>query len=212
MIDSRQPAIFHIEWASPTVGDECVGFSSKLYILQKTVVTKKMAQSSNKYIFYINTVRKAGHVRKGFVFKRKYEVNKDFMCGYIGKDIKFSCNGVQQSRIQNPLVKMLCVLRTGKIEQTKNVGFRTKDNQIFSYEMTKSGMTFMYYKRLVHSDLINTSSVKFTLTPSYRQRHTHTYTNTPTHSQTHTPTHTHTHTPTHTHTHKGIYIYTDAYI
>ncbi len=94
------------------------------------------------------------------------KVNEDFVCGCIRKDVKFSWKGVQKSRIQNPLAKMLRVLRIGKIEQTKNVGFRTKDNQIFSYEMTKSGMTFLYYKRLVHSDLINTCSVKFTLTPA----------------------------------------------
>ncbi len=39
-IDSRQPAIFHIEWSSSKYGDECVGLASKLYILQKTTVKK----------------------------------------------------------------------------------------------------------------------------------------------------------------------------
>ncbi len=61
---------------------------------------------------------------------------------------------------------MLNVLRFGCVEQTKIMCFMTKDNQIFSYEMTKCVMTFLYSKRYVHSDLINTSSVNFTLIPS----------------------------------------------
>ncbi len=52
---------------------------------------------------------------------------------------------MQKKRIQNPLPKMLPVLQTGKIEQTTNVGFRTKENQMFSYDMMKTGMTFLYY-------------------------------------------------------------------
>ncbi len=70
---------------------------------------KKTVQYLNKYIFYVNAVRKARHVRKGFVFKVKNKVNKDFMCGYIRSDVKFSCKRVQKSRIQNPLAKMLRV-------------------------------------------------------------------------------------------------------
>ncbi len=85
--------------------------------------------------------------------------------GFIKQDLKFSCKGVQKNRIKNPLNKILNILRSGCVEQTVNMGFRTKDNQIFSYEMTKCGMTFLYYKRYVHSDLINTSSVNFTLIP-----------------------------------------------
>ncbi len=61
---------------------------------------------------------------------------------------------------------MLHVLKTGQIEQTNIVGFRMKENQICSYEMMKSSMTFLYYKRIVHSDIISTSSVNFTLIPS----------------------------------------------
>ncbi len=73
-VDSRQPAIFHIEWCSMKVGDECIGLASKLYILQKTSVREKMQKCMDKYIFYIKAVRKAQEIGKGFVF-HKYKIN-----------------------------------------------------------------------------------------------------------------------------------------
>ncbi len=163
--DSRQPAIFHIEWSSSRIGDECVGLASKLHILQKTSVEKKLEQRVNKNVYYINAARKARQIRKFFLFKNRYKPCRMFKRGFIKRDLKFSCKGVQKNRIKNPLNKMLNVLRSGCVRQTVNMGFRMKDNQIFSYEMTKCGMTFLYYKRYVHSDLINTSSVNFTLIP-----------------------------------------------
>ncbi len=65
--DSRQPAIFHIEWSSSRIGDECVGLASKLYILQNISVEKKLEQSFNKKVYCINAVRKARQIRKVFV-------------------------------------------------------------------------------------------------------------------------------------------------
>ncbi len=88
-------------------------FSIQIIYSPQNNSEKKIHQSLLKHILYISTVRKARLIKKGFVFKRKHKINNCFMCGCIKKDVKFRCKGVQKIRIQNPLQKMLRVLRTG---------------------------------------------------------------------------------------------------
>ncbi len=52
---------------------------------------KKLEQSVNKKIYCTNAVRKARQIRKGFAFKNKYMPGVMVKCGYIKRDLKFSC-------------------------------------------------------------------------------------------------------------------------
>ncbi len=164
-VDKREPGIFHIEWQSSKIGDECVGLASKLYILQKTNIEKVSIKENSSHLFVHKSIRNARKKKKGFFFSIKNKRKVDRHVGYLKKKMKMSVKGVQKCRLTHPLKKMKHILKTGEIEQTINVGFRAKDNQIFSYQMMKNGLTFLYYKRFVHADSITTSPLHNTLTP-----------------------------------------------
>ena len=38
-----------------------------------------------------------------------------------------------------------------------NIGFRVKDGETFTYQQERNGLTYVYAKRIVHDDGINTS-------------------------------------------------------
>ena len=84
---------------------------------------------------------------------------------------KFSCKGVNKSRLDSPYKAFSSVLQTGKPHKTSNQGFRTRDGTIFTYEQEKSGIAYFYCKREVLQDGICTRPLKIMLSPWKPQTH-----------------------------------------
>ena len=60
------------------------------------------------------------------------------------------------------------VLQTGKAVMTVNLGFRPKDNTVFTYTQEKIGWNYFYVKRKVLANEIHTVPLDITL--SYTKR------------------------------------------
>lgn len=81
------------------------------------------------------------------------------------KNVKKSMKGAQHNRMENPYEKMEKVLKTQEAESCSNLGFRAKDNTVYTYEQKRNALPYFYIKRLVHSNGIDTSPLDVTLIP-----------------------------------------------
>ena len=79
--------------------------------------------------------------------------------------VKFSCKGVNKKRVGDPLEQMTKVLETRTPASCINVGFRAKDNQVFTYEEGRQGFSYLYCKRRLCDDGIHTVPLDITLNP-----------------------------------------------
>ena len=78
---------------------------------------------------------------------------------------KISSKGVNPKAIIDPIIAYQEVLRTQKPKSGRNKGFRIKNNTIYTYEQDRAGLTYLYPKRIVLSDGVNTSPLDITLSP-----------------------------------------------
>ena len=83
--------------------------------------------------------------------------SKTYIC-FGGKETKVSCKGVQKKRNMERLTKKnyLDVLRLQRSGYGINKGFRAINGKIFSYAQKRYGISYMYCKRKVLPDGINT--------------------------------------------------------
>ena len=79
--------------------------------------------------------------------------------------VKFSSNGVNKHRVVDPFNTFRVVLQTGNAATTVNLGFRPKDNTVFTYTQEKIGWNYAYVKRKVLADGIHTGPLDITLCP-----------------------------------------------
>jgi hypothetical protein len=82
-----------------------------------------------------------------------------------GEKCKFSSKGLNKHNIKNPLSIFKQVLEQKKSGGGINVGFRLKDNQMFTYSQDKNAFSYFYCKRRVLSDGIQTVPLDVTLKP-----------------------------------------------
>jgi hypothetical protein len=73
----------------------------------------------------------------------------------IGKD-KFSCKGIQNEG-NNISYKTFESVLHGNKHSVVNQGFRYVDGTMKSYEQTKIGLSFLYYKRMLGADGVSTT-------------------------------------------------------
>lgn len=71
--------------------------------------------------------------------------------------LKFSCKGVNKNLLDDPLPKYRKVLDKRTNIKSHNRGFRTMNNSIHTYDLTKFGLSYFYAKRKVADDGIHTS-------------------------------------------------------
>ena len=72
------------------------------------------------------------------------------------KNIKFSCKGIQKEGNNVNYKKFENVLFGDKQDTAHNKGFRMVSGTMKSYEQDKKGLSYIYCKRIVQSDGINT--------------------------------------------------------
>ena len=79
-------------------------------------------------------------------------------CVKSDSSVKFSCKGISKSDIDKKSVYdlYLNVLKTKKIEAGVNTGIRMINNQMTTYQQTRAGFTYFYYKRKVLDDGVST--------------------------------------------------------
>ena len=82
---------------------------------------------------------------------------------------KSSTKGINPRRLVDPFRTMNEVLRTQQSASSSNVGFRAKDNTVYTYEQERAAIPYFYVKRVVHSDGVHTSPLDMTLTPALKK-------------------------------------------
>ena len=79
--------------------------------------------------------------------------------------VKFSSKGLNKAVLKEPFPSYQHVLQTGETKSSINQGFRTRDNNIYTYQQTRGGLSYFYCKREVLPDGIHTKPLSITLSP-----------------------------------------------
>lgn len=105
----------------------------------------------------------------------KLEFEGDVMVGLCSKTYaiknsneskeKFSSKGIAKQSVKDPVETYKRVLDTKQSESGLNRGFLLRENNIFSYNQMRTGITYFYCKRKVLDDGIHTDALDITLTP-----------------------------------------------
>jgi hypothetical protein len=74
--------------------------------------------------------------------------------------LKFSCKGLQRSRLTEHWQRYLAVLRTRETDSVRNVSFRCFGNSVYTYAQTRRGLLHEYWKRELMEDMVSTVSLK----------------------------------------------------
>ena len=82
-----------------------------------------------------------------------------------GTEVKLSCKGLSHSSLDEPLEIYIEVMSSQVSKSGKNKGFRSRENSIFTYEQSRSGLTYFYCKREVLSDGVSTKPLNIVLSP-----------------------------------------------
>ena len=78
---------------------------------------------------------------------------------------KISCKGISKKNLSDPMTKFENTLNNRTIISAKNMGFRLKNNNIFTYSQEKIGFNYFYCKRKVLEDGISTVPLDIELCP-----------------------------------------------
>ena len=84
--------------------------------------------------------------------------SKTYFC--FGAEDKFSCKGVNRKTNNVTKEKYMDVLLTKQSGSGTNRGFRTIDNQVYTYLQERSGFTYFYPKRKVLADGVSTAPLE----------------------------------------------------
>ena len=84
--------------------------------------------------------------------------SKTYFC--FGTEDKFSCKGVNRKTNNVTKEKYMDVLLTKQSGSGTNRGFRTIDNQVYTYLQERSGFTYFYPKRKVLADGVSTAPLE----------------------------------------------------
>lgn len=81
------------------------------------------------------------------------------------KSFKMSCKGVMKSSVTDPAKTFQNVLQQKQKVDVHNVGFRAHNNTMFTYTQRKTGFNWLYTKRKVLENGIDTKPLDIILTP-----------------------------------------------
>ena len=79
--------------------------------------------------------------------------------------VKFSSKGLNKSSLSDPFDAFNKVLQTQRAHSASNQGFRTRNNTIYTYQQSKTGLSYFYCKRQVQDDGIHTKPLDIVLSP-----------------------------------------------
>ena len=97
------------------------------------------------------------------LFKVEFEgtgmvaLNSKTYCCWSDNDCKYSSKGVSKTTTQFCKDDFEGVLRDNKSVQGKNLGFVLRENKMFSYAQSRTGLTSLYAKRRVLDDGVSTT-------------------------------------------------------
>ena len=105
------------------------------------------------------------------LFKLEYEgtgivaLCSKLYCVKSDSSVKFSCKGISKSNIDKDNIYNLYlnVLKTRKISSGVNVGIKMINNEMSTYQQTRAGFTYFYYKRRVLDDGVSTTPLDMCL-------------------------------------------------
>ena len=99
------------------------------------------------------------------LFKEEYRgdgivalCSKTYFC--FGAEDKFSCKGVNRKTNNVTKEKYMDVLLTKQSGSGANKGFRSIDNQVYTYLQERAGFTYFYPKRKVLADGVSTAPLE----------------------------------------------------
>ena len=150
--DKRTPGLFKVEWQ----GDSLIGLCSKTYIISRT---KKLKTSASQICAY-RLLRRAK--------KLKFRQHFGHLRTHIEK--KFSSKGIGKRRVKAPLTTFRHVLSSQKPGSATNIGFRAHKNGIYTYEQERCGFSYLYCKRKVLENGIDTLPLDLELCPVRKQQ------------------------------------------
>jgi len=110
------------------------------------------------------------------LFKLEYEgdlmISLCSKCYFIGNEenYKFSSKGINKQYITNPKSLFKQALENKQGIEGKNVGFRLKDNGIYTYQQDKLAFSYVYCKRKLMCDGVNTLPLDVTLSSNKRAK------------------------------------------
>ena len=84
--------------------------------------------------------------------------SKTYFC--YGKDVKFSCKGINKRLNTITKETYMDVLLTKKSGSGTNRGFRSLDNKIYTYLQERAGFSYFYPKRKVLDDGVSTAPLE----------------------------------------------------
>ncbi len=82
-----------------------------------------------------------------------------------GEEVKFSSKGVGKRHVQKPMEIFSTVLSTRQPASGINIGFRSRENGIYTYRQERTGFSYFYCKRRVLDDGIHTVPLDIVLCP-----------------------------------------------
>ena len=99
------------------------------------------------------------------LFKEEYSgdgmialCSKTYYC--LGKEDKFSCKVINKRTNQITKEKYMDDLLSKKSVSSTNGGFRSMDNQVFTYSQKRTGFSYFYPKRIVLADGVSTAPLE----------------------------------------------------
>ena len=82
-----------------------------------------------------------------------------------GDSVKMSSKGINKNALSDPMNAFQTVLESKVAGSGCNRGFRSRQNTIFTYEQTRSALSYFYCKRKVLEDGVSTVPLVLTLSP-----------------------------------------------
>jgi len=133
----------------------------------------KETQNEHTVWFPRNCCKKHEHFDRRTPGLFKLEFSGDFMISLCSKSyliadnnkIKFSSKGINKRFITDPKLLFQECLENRKGVQGKNIGFRMKENNMYTYQQDKIGFSYVYCKRKLMDDGLNTLPLDITLSP-----------------------------------------------
>ena len=78
---------------------------------------------------------------------------------------KLSCKGINKSRVDNLIEIFRRVLATKESAHKQNIGFRARNNSVWTFLQERAGFGYLYCKREILDDGVRTRPLALTLTP-----------------------------------------------
>jgi len=160
-IDTLVLGLFKEEWK----GNEMIALNSKCYCAATPYYTCEYPIKTYEYMLYNQLVNKALKLHSRRIYTQR-KTSKQRYVKHLKHQVKISTKGLSRRNLpKSPLYAFKRVLFNKKIEGSTNRGFIFKNNYMYTYNQYRAGLSFLYLKRKVCDDLINTEPLKIIIDP-----------------------------------------------